>query len=63
VVDIKEKINGRFNPKKLETLKQIVQSDYGVDLSDDELEDFGWMLLKITRLARSVFDRTGKVIQ
>jgi hypothetical protein len=48
---------GRFQPKNLETLKQIVRRDYGFALSDDEAESFGLSLLRITRLAKGAFNR------
>ena len=48
---------GHFKPKNLEELKQIVQRDYGLDLSDDEAEGFGLSLLRVTRLAMGTFNR------
>jgi hypothetical protein len=43
--------------KNLDRLKQILQRDYGVALTDEEAESFGISLLKITRLAVSAFNR------
>ena len=51
------KKDGRLKPKNLETLKQIIQQDYGVGLSDEEAEQLGFSLLKITRLAIGAFNR------
>lgn len=47
----------RLKEKSLEELKHIVQEDYGVSLSDTEVEQFGYSLLKVTRLAIGAFNR------
>ena len=52
-----EQKNNRIKPTSLEKLKHIVQQDYGVVLSDEEAEAFGFSLLKITRLAMVAFSR------
>jgi len=49
--------NGRLNPKSLEKLKQLIQRDYSVALTDEEAEALGISMLKITRLAMSAFNR------
>lgn len=46
-----------FKPKNLETLKRVIQQDYGVTLGNDEANQLGFSMLKITRLAMGVFDR------
>ena len=47
----------KLKPKALENLKQILRKDYGVILSDEEADQFGFSLLKITQHAMAVFNR------
>ena len=49
--------NSRIKPTSLEKLRQIVEQDYGIILSDTETEQFGFSLLKITRIAMGAFNR------
>jgi len=37
--------------KTIEGFKKIMEKDYGVKLSDDEADEFGSSLLRLTRLA------------
>jgi len=52
-----EQSNNQLKPQGLKKLKRIVEQDYGVVLSDTEAEQFGFSLLKITRLAMNAFNR------
>ncbi len=57
-MEIETAITSRcLSAKKLEALKQIIQQDYEVVLSDEEADQLGFSLLRITRLAISVFNR------
>ena len=46
-----------FKAESLAALRDIVRQDYRVDLSDEEAEQLGLSLLKITRLAMTAFNR------
>jgi hypothetical protein len=46
-----------FKAGSLAALRDIVRQDYRVDLSDEEVEQLGLSLLKITRLAMVAFNR------
>ena len=47
----------QLKQKSLEELQRIVHQDYGVDLTQDEADQFGFSMLKITRLAIGAFNR------
>jgi len=47
----------KLKPNALKNLKELLRKDYGVDLSDEEADRFGFSLLKVTQQAKAVFNR------
>jgi hypothetical protein len=47
----------QLKAKSLEDLKTIIQRDYGVDLADEDANQLGSSLLKLSRLAITARDR------
>jgi hypothetical protein len=47
----------QLKAKSLEKLKDIIRCDYGVDLNDENANQLGCSLLKLSRLALSAVDK------
>ena len=47
----------RLKEENLKELKQIIHRDYGVVLNDEDADQLGFSLLKITCLAMGAFNR------
>jgi len=52
----------KVKSESLKKLRQIVQQDYGIALNDEEINQLGFSLLKITRLAMGAFNRSEEKI-
>ena len=50
----------KLKAKSLEELKYIIQRDYGVDLADEDANQFGVSLLKLSRLAMTALNRADE---
>ena len=49
-----------LKPKAIEELKEIMQRDYGVTLSDTQAKDLGRSLLRLSRMARVALARADE---
>jgi hypothetical protein len=50
----------QLKKRTIEELKEIVKRDYGILLSDEEANEFGSSLLRITRLAVTALARADE---
>jgi len=54
-------MSSKLKTQSLKELQQIVLKDYGVDLTQEEADQFGFSLLKVTRIAVRVFNRADGI--
>jgi hypothetical protein len=52
----------QLKEKTIQEIKAIVMRDYGVALDDSQANEFAMCLLRLTRLSRAAFARTGERI-
>ncbi len=50
----------QLKAESLKELKIIIQRDYGVDLADEDANQLGSSLLKLSRLAVAALDKAGE---
>lgn len=50
----------KLNKKQIDTLKEIMLQDYGVNLTDEETHDLGMSLLRVSKLASVALARADE---
>lgn len=53
--------NPKLKQQSLKELQRIVLKDYGVELTQEEVDQFGFSLLKVTHIAVGVFNRADGI--